>query len=1279
MGLSLKDIGKRIEGLGAQINPFDNGATYSTVVNNRPPAPAPAAIQQRPQLGFNSFNAPQPAFSNQPTLNAPSGPSFLNQAEGFGKGLLSADKFIANNLGLTNVATIDNPLTPQSKRTEAAKQLVVGAVKFPIQAGQQLGNTLNVAMGNPQPQGTAPALQTQFKQTKKTNGTLPAVGQTAFSAASDVLPLLGAVKLAPEVPERNQVGAVGKNVNESPLPFPGKPPVIKSTPVKSIVKAGQGSEQIPNTPPNFLKTDAGYVPKTPAELSSLSPAEQQVLTKPAVGLAAPDINTAANPYMSLITRVQPGDYSHAIQNSQLVSRPIETAGSLWQRSMQKLSPDERANFWRAVENPTGKHSPELQDAIDQWRAVDNKVHGESQALGGNTNYLTDHALHPWQLPEDYANHIINGGSPSKFKGLNNISRKYRTIAEGEANGLSLGTDPISEGTRYLQANSAILRKQALKQGLAEADNLHETKPNSLDLGGGHTVPLSDEGLRAARSLQKFVPTDNKAVVGLRTANQGAKSTILSLGQFHTINIGALRAAPTLIANGHPLAAAKGLYGMFRGAFGNEYADRVIGSAIKDGTVDKAAQIGMPYGGSGYDVSGTILKHGVGSRTVFGKQIPMMHDQVVRSIISDLDKRGVPLDSPEARNAGLAGANMMGELNQELQHVSPRMQRTMTDALLAGQFTPSKFLQIKRAFTPSSYKGGGVAGQYAATNVLANVAATTAVIAGIGYLAGQKSDDLKDLLLRALIDPAAPTNQKDSKGNTIKLRTPGTDTSDIAKLLGITLVRNSDGHLGVSWKGFNAGTVEDFGKSRLSPILSSGLKVRTNQNYSGKPLYDPNAPAGTKALQGATSIIAGNLPIGLQGLPQTNAIESHLPGSVQEVLNAQKPGSNPLLKSAGSSFGLTPSTDATVGKGQQTAQYYTALDQAKKGLDRQSADALDLYTGSKKNPVTGAYDVQPNANDPRAKATVILQNPKALTNLINMNKTLAGEGQNVDPLWGLSKDQITKYLQYQAMPPGSADKTDWYNKNQSWYAPLVDQRNQFFGSLPPGDPNKPKLNIQYPTATPQVSALETAYSNLTDSTQKAQLLNDHPELIQQWNAQANYTNQMRQALGYSPIKGYPEPTPQIQTFLNTYTNSSKAQRSALRASNPQGYQAMIGYFDNVDLYNINKQGAVSQLQGEPDQTSKQNKAISSLAQDIYQSPQGTYSIQPAGWMNGLSNSSSSSGSSYKPYIRTAKQSKKTTKFAVKGAKVSFKKGKAIGDKDRNKSPAKAKVSLKPSLV
>lgn len=1280
MGLSLKKLGKSIghvlsgaghvaAGVERQLNPLDAGLSYKTKV---------AAPQNKQQSSFQQVvGIAKPIVHPFSTL----GSAVIHTPQAIGREIQNKPigDIQKHVFGTTNPTSIGKQIISDVAQTGLtfgapglSRGIEAGASRFvppavpKVVAGVAPKVVSNATIGGAFNATNAAGSGANFKQTLKAAG----VGATAAGA----LPIAVA---ATKPVVKFTTSAVENRV---PLNSAGAKPVIPGGGGDARVPKPRVSlKQSPFTNQELLvgkalgmskkdivaaKNDNGlagaFKTKTSQmssdELANLKPSEQMAVKQlsgsgPGV-VAPPKVNTARNPFKASLPVVGHNDFGQVIANEQVASEIGKDNTLRLMEQAKKANPEEFKNFWEHANGDPGfkeaPKSPEMQAALDAWRISDNRIHGNSQALGGNTNYLQDHGLHPVVFNEDITNQLVNGTDPNKFSGLNNLSRKHPTMASlraaAEKGGFTVGTDPLSEANHYLSASEHALRRRAIIKGVGEADAANLEKPHTLSLGSGekNRVDISAGAHNELRGLQRSIPFQNKVVKGARTANVATKSTLLSFGQFHPNNISLMRAAPTLAVpkpstafyrnaegkmkfdptmSAHPVRAAKGLYATYRPLVpgsGTDFAAKVNAKAVADGMDLKAARIGAPYNAQLFDASGSSIA-GVGHK-LLGRQMLGMHDQAVRAMVGDLEKRGIPLDSEEARTAGKAVNNMMGFVNNEAQKIPPVVSRSMGDWLLARQFTHSKLSQLRTGATK-----GGVGGAYARANVAANVAASTAVIVGVGYILTQKSDNIRDALIRAVTDPAIPTPMKDSRGNTVKLRLPGTDASDVAKLLGIKSVRQADGHLGINWKPSNLpSTVEDFARARLSPLASIPVKIGTNENYAGKPLFDPNAPLGTKAEQAGTILGTGLLPIGLQGVPMVKAVEKHLPGNVQDVLNANKPGGNPLVKSLGSSFGVTPTTDATVGKGLETSRYFSALDSAKQGLNRQEKDVLDLYSGSKKNPVTGKYDVQPSVNDARTKASSLLQNPKVVDKLLAMNATLAKQGSKIDPLWQQSKDQITRYLQYQAMPPGSADKTDWYNKNQGWYAPLVDKRNAFFDSLPAGDPNKPKLDLQYPEASKQVSGLMTQYSDLTDPTQKGAFLDAHPDVIKQWNAQADYTNKLRDALGYSLFKNYPEATDQLQKFIDQYSGSDKGTKKGIRSANPQKYQEMIAYFDSLDLYNIGKQASVSQLQGEPDYTSKEAKAISGLAKDIYQNPDGTYSIVPAGWMNGLNNDSGGGG-------------------------------------------------------
>lgn len=947
---------------------------------------------------------------------------------------------------------------------------------------------------------------------------------------------------------------------------------------------------------------------------------------------------STNPTKVDIPTVEAGDYQKARSNVQLATSHVNVAAQQTLAAVKRLSKAEKKQFADFVEHPEEmgqKTSTNMREAVRRYRDLANRIHATSTALGGETPYRHNYYNHLVDLAnpevrdryEALIRKMANKKVPSDFVGVNTMPRVFPDVRALHDAGFNLKHEgnPAKQIREYVSSANRQLRRQALVKGFTEAESAipDAQKRRSFDLRTGEALQLSNQGIKEIRNFDK-APTRSLPIRGYRGLNRFLKRTLLSLSQFHTININALQAFPSLIGTpkdwlrleGHPILATRGLVGSARALFDKKYSERVINGALDDGTIDDAARIGTPISyGSDFSVSGKldVAKMAPGEKAVFERQLPVMHVAMVRGLLADFKRRGINLDSVEARKAGLAVNKTMGYVNQELENFDPRSQHFASDILLAPQFTRAKWELIRDAVTK-----GGKEGNLARRAVIGKYTAEAALILGLSYAFHQKSDDIKDMLLRALIHPSIPTPLKDSKGNTQEIGLPQNFVSE-ALGLGITLKREPNGHLGLDFNPENLlPNLENYGRSRLAVLPSTALKLRTNTSYGEKPLYDPNAPLGTKAEQAAATLTGDLLPIGGQGLMETKIVKDHLPGNVQDVLNANKPGVNPLEKSVASSFGATLRTDKTVGKGLQSTQYFNALDEAGKGLNHREKDAFDMYTGAKKNPVTGKYEIMPNVNDGRAKAAALLDNPKVIDKLIAMNKQLAGEGQKVDPLWTASKDQIIKYLQYQTMDPGGPQQRHWHNVNDSWYKDLSNQRDTFFNSLPKGDANKPNAPIQYPEPSADVQQLLDQYDKLTDSSKRAQFLKAHPEVTAQFQKSDAYYAKVAKALGQAPQKSYPEAPKEVQAFIDKYMAADKAGRKAMRNANSKLYRQMADYFDKVDIYNINRQGSLSALQGEPDYTSKELKSISGVSRDIYQNPDGSFSLVPAGWMLGLKN-------------------------------------------------------------
>lgn len=945
--------------------------------------------------------------------------------------------------------------------------------------------------------------------------------------------------------------------------------------------------------------------------------------KPTIGK-----KVAKNSYgKTQIADVAPGDYQGARIASQQIAEPVREIGARWQHAMNKLkkaNPEEHKNFWRHVENLPATASPQLKEAVSRWRMAADRVQSHANAYGKKTAYIKDFALHPWDLSGMTEEQLAKGGGGVLHQHAK--TRKYSSIAEGEKAGLKLGNDPTSEGLKYLNGSSHAISRLAGKRALEQADAHEAVKTRTLDLGFGHTVQLSEKGYRKARALETHTLSDKKIIKGARTVNVASKSAILSLGQFHPINIAALRAGPALALKGHPINAAKGVYRTFRvlGPGGNKVADKVLMKAYNDGMMDKAAQLGMPYGQQGYNKAGTILKkesHGV----VFGKQMPMMHDQMVRSLVKDLEKKKISLNSKDAHAAGVVGNATMGFINKEALNMSPRLRQGMSDFMLAGQFTPSKIVTVGKVGAK------GVAGTYARADVASNSLAALGLIAGIGYLVHQKSDNIKDTILRALVDPAAPTPFKDAKGNNIEVGLPATYTGEISKLLGIGLERGKDGHLQPTFSPPTSmpGNVVDYARARLSPGISDTVSLATNTDFGNKKLSDPNAPAGLRAEQAATTLASGHLPIGLQGAAQTKLVKDHVPGNVKDVLDANTPGVNPLAKSGSASMGFRLKTDKTVGKGKETSDYFGALDKVKRGLNNQEAAAMEIYAGNKKNPITGKYEVKPNSNDSQTKAKVLLQNPRVIDRLQAMNKQLKANGAKTDPLWGASKDQVKAVVAYQSMPYAGPDRAHWYAQNKDWYQPLSDSRSKFFQGLPKGDPNKPQAPIEYPSPTKAIASQMEQFNKITDSKDRAVFMEAHPEVQTQLDAQAKYGNDMRAATGYSKLDVYPEASGEVKSIIKTYNalplhdgpKGGSKTRSLWIQSHAGEFKKMTEYYTGASLYGLEKEASQAEF-ADTTMSQKGLKEISNLGtHDIKKNSDGSYSLGSSSSTSGGSGGSS----------------------------------------------------------
>lgn len=1008
-----------------------------------------------------------------------------------------------------------------------------GAVLPKVIEGAKFGAKAGTGFGGAQGLSTALKGNQNLPQSIKTvakNAALGGVGGAALGAAAPAV-AGGVEKLATSRIPLNEAGGIKR-----PSLPPEKSPKIFSTPVqvnKNIVQQGREvGVQKPNTQELKIGKALGMSKQDVAKAKAADSAQPQV-TQPKMSVPkgvkdqlnpkvpfkrAAAENTQLNPTKINIPEVKPGDYEQARINPQLASSPIDYATGQAVKAAQKLSPEEQKNIPHLVENPSLAKSPAAKEFVARHHALTNLSHATSQSLGGNTNFVPNYFRHNVDLsnPADakrWEDLVAKRGGaaadPYAFGGIDNMNRVFGSVKELQNAGFHLKNENnhIQNIIDYGKSASSTLKRQALVKGFTEADMAAGAKPHNFDLHNGNVLPLSEQGMKEIQGYSR----PSKAMgahATYRTANRKLKQGLLSASEFHPINITS-KAAPALAAEGHPVLAAKGAYGAFRAQVGKGYSDKLQQAAFKDGTVEAAARLGTPIKfGSDYANEGKLNlgKAGFGEKTIFEKSMPALHIRMVQGLVKDLNKQGLSLDSPEAHAAGTRINELMGFVNTEARNLNQGHQRALSDVALAPQFTRAKWATLKSALRDTQNNNKSLAGSYARRAVVANAATDFAFIAGLGYVMKQKSDNIRDILLRALVSPAVPTPLKDKKGNNIQLKTPASYTSE-ALGLAVTLERGKDGHLTPKFEPSKVpGNIANYGRNRLAILPSNALKLATNTNYAGKPLYDPNAKFGTKAEQAATTVASGLLPIGLQGIAQTKAVKSRLPGNVQDVINANSPGANPLLKSVGSSFGLTPTTDKTVGKGLQNDQYFAAKDKFTKSLNPNETALFNTVNPVKKNPLTGQPVYDSTIFNKAATYNVLADNPKFTAKYQAYQKSQASH----DPLWDLPQKQLQSVLLTrggktypgQTYTKAGASLAQATGTDQPWYKDFLAKEQNFYSSLPAG--SGASKNDYGPQASPYVSQQLTS-KNYKD-----------PQVQQYFNARDAYTNSQRQQTGLTPI-------------------------------------------------------------------------------------------------------------------------------------------------------------------
>lgn len=354
---------------------------------------------------------------------------------------------------------------------------------------------------------------------------------------------------------------------------------------------------------------------------------------------------------------------------------------------------------------------------------------------------------------------------------------------------------------------------------------------------------------------------------------------------------------------------------------------------------------------------------------------------------------------------------------------------------------------------------------------------------------------------------------------------------------------------------------------------------------------------------STSLTAKNIGQALNVSPMQvdNFVRTSMAGSGQNLIRL----SDEALAMAGKGTkedvrgqGLKESiTDRFIGsKGQSDATlYYKSFEDAAKANKLNGRDYNQLKTLLSKETDANGIPVAKDEKDKMTANAIYANSPALSKTRADAAKMFAKQtGEGYDPLYDLPIDKQVIFYKSQGLPKNSAEQRNIFEKNK-WITDLKKNRAEYFKTV---DMNKASASgmVPYPEPSQQVQNLLDQYTGITDSKVRVQFMKDHPEVGQHFGDIAKYTNDVRQAQGFDPLRTYTQPSARVQQLLDTM--GSKAYRDPEVAAWSQANA----------VYNATKDAALAQIQGN-DLSSKALGAFNSIAKyDMVKNPNGTYSLR-----------------------------------------------------------------------
>lgn len=885
--------------------------------------------------------------------------------------------------------------------------------------------------------------------------------------------------------------------------------------------------------------------------------------------------------------IEPGNHAEAAKRPGIVKNVLNIHENNTLKSLGELSPADRANYIHYVqgtEDISKADNPALvQKAVDAFQKGANTTHAlDTNLAGGRTRFIQNFFPDYWDnenpanqevlqhkaeqaIEEELGPNTWNSFTAQEkaealgefhqnrtldtgnYTGFHNQQRVFANRKEGLAAGFKpLSENPGDDIKRYFAGAKLNISNQALIRAARQADRNESDLRNPIPLPGGPTLETSDKGLKAFKQFARREASNPVAKVFRGTTRAVVKGIVTN---------------PTIHGVNQEFNAT------FNTAFrmpGNKVTNAIKILAnqarINPGDIEnfyKEGNFSPDYGKDQYGfIAKGLEKSGIDPK--YAELSPRAMAGIEQTLRVAIWKRGKeltqsPADITEAINKSLGGPDLLSD--------------TSSAVGIFGHYLKTNLNLLKDSGTELAH---GRPSQ--AIGVVAGLAA---------WEAGNEA-------------------WKKITGNpNASIRAPGFAATATQLVKGIGQAQR--------------GQIPSILTSHTNPLITSGIEELTNRNLRN-PIFGPQGQNNN--LDGERlKVIAGNLlgpaqsvqSVAGQKTSPAEAATGYLSGLYTPHAKGYQAAPNiPVLNAS----------NAKAGNGlDQQKQYFSALDNLQSSVsnDKRARDIVNAYLDRNKN--AQGQTVQLSPGEALAAAAGVASNPKALKAIQQFKKS---SDANHDPMWDLSTSDLKQFLQFQATrktdPEADVKKdlggnfnggeglNDFIKRRDAYYS-TVNFNSSGKGSVPaPGTPQYPKFSAD------QQSHLDE-YGKISDSSQKAQYINNHPDVVDAFNALAKYKNDVGVAQGGNAQKTSTGLSPEAEKAFNQYNQLPKGTgaRTNWIKENPKLWGQITGGLANTAIYNISKEGAKNLYQGEQPSQKLLKNVYNAGKYDVTKNSDGTYSL------------------------------------------------------------------------